>query len=558
MFYSDQYSIVLTMGIAIFGGLIGAKIIQKFRVPQVVGYVATGLVLGPILKLIPYQAVVSLEPFNIFALGVIGFLVGGELKREIFVRFGKQVPIVLLFEGVTAALLVGGLSFLTMWYFTNWQTALAVAVVFGAICSATDPASTIAVLWEYKARGPLTAMLTAIVTLDDALALFLYAVSVSVAGVITGNQNESLLTAISGAVYEIVGASALGLAAGVALSNIFKRISNPEKFLILVISSLMLVIGFATLFKLDVILACMTLGITLTNIKSRKIALSFEVMHRFFAPMYVLFFVLVGARVNVSYLNEMIILLVAAYVIGSIAGKTLGSYLGGMFSGAAKTVKNYLGFCLYPQGGIAVGLLIMASHKFESDVGSIMLLVVIIGAFILQIIGPIGVKFGAKRAGELGLNVTEADLIKKYKVSDVMDTNIPIIHTDASLSEVIHAFGFSSCSCYPVADSEGKLAGIITLEDIRNTFANQELNEWLIALDIAEPVTESLMPEVRLSDAIEQTQSLGVDFLPVTASGDNSRYIGILDVRGVRRRLAAEVLVKQKEADAKYGQTAAG
>ncbi|MFA5554363.1 MAG: cation:proton antiporter, partial [Phycisphaerae bacterium] len=330
MFNSEQFSIVLTMGIAIFGGLVGARFIRKFRVPKVVGYVATGLVLGPVLKLIPYQTVELLEPFNVFALGVIGFLVGGELKREIFARFGKQVPIVLLFEGVTAALLVGILSFLVMWYFASWQIALAVAVVFGAICSATDPASTIAVLWEYKARGPLTSMLTAIVTLDDALALTLYAVSVSIAGVATGLQTESFITSIYNVLFEILGAVLLGLAGGLGTSWILKRLGDPEKFLIFTVSALMLVIGLASFVKIDVILACMTLGLTLTNIKSKKTASSFGVMHRFFAPMYVLFFVLVGARVNFSHFDLTIALLIAAYVGGSIIGKTLGSYLGGV------------------------------------------------------------------------------------------------------------------------------------------------------------------------------------------------------------------------------------
>lgn len=553
MFENEELNIVLTMGIAVFGGLIGGKIINRFRIPQVVGYVATGLILGPVLKLVPYETVDLLEPFNVFALGIIGFLVGGEMKREIFVKFGRQVPIVLLFEGMTAALLVGILSFIGMWYFSGWQMALAVAVVFGAICSATDPASTIAVLWEYKARGPLTSMLTAIVTLDDALALMLYAVCVSFASVITGQQSEGLFTAISKAVYEMIGAVALGIACGIGLSWLLKRLHDSEKFLVVTISALLLIIGTAKRFGMDVILACMALGVVMINIKSKKVATSFSVIHKFFAPMYILFFVLVGARVKISDFNLGIGLLVVAYVGGSIVGKTFGSYLGGLFSGAARTVKNYLGFCLYPQGGIAVGLLIMASKKFDDDISSIMLLVVILGAFILQIIGPIGVKFGAGKAGEIGLNVTEDDLIKTYKVADVMDVNVPVINAGTSLSDVIKVVGGSSSPCYPVLDVKNMLTGVITLEDIRNTFATQELNDWLVALDIAEPVTISLTPQVMLSEAITQTKRLAVDFLPVTDSGDSSKYVGILDMRSVSRRLAAEVLARQKEADAKYG-----
>jgi len=546
---SEQVNIILLLGIAIFGGTIGAKIFQKLRIPQVVGYVAIGLILGPLLKIIPPKAVQVFEPFNLFALGTIGFLVGGELKRQIFIRFGKQVPIVLLFEGVIAALMVGVFSFLVMWHFSSWETALAVAVVFGAICSATDPASTIAVLWEYKARGPLTSMLTAIVTLDDALALVLYAISVSIAGVATGHQEKGFATALLSVFYEMIGAVVSGGLAGLGLGWILKRIDDSEKVLVFTVSSVLLITGAMVLLHMDVILACMVLGTTLINIRSKKVEAAFEVMHRFFVPMYVLFFVLVGARVNVSYFNKMIAVLVAAYVCGSVTGKTLGAYLGGLFSGAARTVKNYLGFCLYPQGGIAVGLLIMASHRFESDVSSIMLLVVITGAFILQIIGPIGAKIGAGKAGELGLNVTEEDLIKTYRVGDVMDTKVPVIAVGASLNDVIKIISSTDSFYYPVVENNKKLIGAITLDGIRNTFATQELNDWLVALDIMEPIIAKVTPDVALSDAFEKAKHLDIEHLPVIVSSEDDGFIGVLNCHAVHRSLSAEVLSRQQKAD---------
>lgn len=544
---------LLMIGIAIFWGTVGAKMFQRFRIPQVVGYVVIGLVLGPVLKIIPPEAIGSLEPFNLFALGIIGFLVGGELKKEIFVKFGRQVPIVLLFEGLTAFVLVGVFSFLAMWHFSSWETALAVAVVFGAICSATDPASTIAVLWEYKARGPLTSMLTAIVTLDDALALFLYAISISVAGMVTGHQQEGFWPALARIIWELFGALGMGGLAGAGLGWLVRKIENADKMLHVTVSSVMIVIGLAMGLKVDVILACMAFGVVLVNTKSKKVEMSFDVMHRFFTPMYVLFFVLVGARVNVSYFDEKIAWLVVAYVGGSISGKTLGAYLGGYFSHAVKGIRKYLGFCLYPQGGIAVGLLIMASTRFPGDISSTMLLVVIIGAFILQMIGPIGVKYGAGKAGELGLNITEEDLIKSCRVRDVMDTKAQAIPAGMSLSEVIQVFSSTNNLHYSVVDTDKKLMGVITLAGIRNTFATQELNDWLIALDLAEPVITKVTPEVRLSQALEEMQLHGVDFLPVTGSAEDDKYIGALESTMLHRQLSAMVLAKQREADGKFG-----
>jgi len=547
--------ILLLIGAAIFGGAVGGRLFQKLRIPQVVGYVAIGIVLGPFLGIITPADVNLLEPFNLFALGIIGFLVGGELPREIFVKFGKQVPIILLFEGVAAFILVGVFSFLVMWYFSDWQKALAVAVVFGAICSATDPASTIAVLWEYKCRGPVTSMVTAIVTLDDALALVLYAISIGVAGVITGHQEASIAAAFLDVFYEVGCSPLLGVAVAIGLTFILKVIGDDyEKILVFTLGALLLCIGLAMYLHLDVILACMAAGVVMINIKSRNAAGSFEVLHKYaVAPIYVLFFVLAGARVNFSHFNTMIAVLTVAYVAGMVVGKTAGAYLGAIYSGAVRTVRNYLGFCLYPQGGIAIGLLIIASTRFESDLSAMMILVVIIGAFILQIIGPIGVKIGATKSGEVGLNVTEEDLIKKYNVNDVMETDVPIIAEGTSLSELLKTVSSTEHLYYCVIDNDKKVTGAITLEGIRNTFATQELSDWLVALDITEPIVDIVTPDTVLSDAIELMKRDRIEYMPVVTSKQSREYAGVLDLRAMHRHLSAEILSKQREADSMYG-----
>jgi len=552
----ENLNTIFLIGIAIFGGTVGARIFQKMRIPQVVGYVVIGIILGPILRIISQQTIRDLAPFDVFALGMIGFLVGGELKREIFVKFGKQVPLILLFEGIAAFVLVTVFSFIVMLYFSDWHTALAVAVVFGAICAATDPASTISVLWEYKTRGPLTSMVTAIVTLDDALALALYAISVGIAGVITGHEQTGLGRAFLFALYEMVGSVAVGGGVGFVLSRILRKITDPDKVLAFTTGAALLFIGFAEFVHLDVILTSMAVGVTLVNIESRKTTGTFQLMRRFATPIYILFFVMVGARLQIHTVNLMILLLVVAYVSGSIVGKTGGAYLGALYSRAVKTVRRYLGFCLYPQGGIAIGLLMMASGRFEQQVASTMLLVVIIGAFVLQIIGPIGVKIGAKKAGEVGLNVTEEDLVATYSVSDVMDAGAVVIPAGTSLSEVIRIVGGTVNFYYPVVDVNKRLIGAITLDGIRNTFATQELNDWLVALDIAEPVVDIVTPGVELSEAFEKTRQLDIEYVPVAASEDLDRYVGLLDCRAVRRRIAAEVLARQQKADSMQSSSA--
>jgi len=549
---TEGLNIILLIGIAIFGGTVGARIFQRLHIPRIVGYVAIGIILGPLFGVISARTIQDLEPFNMFALGIIGFLIGGELKREIFVKFGGQVFSILLFEGLAACLLVGLMSFGIMWYFADWKTALAVAVVFGAICAATDPASTMSVLWEYKTRGPLTSMLTAIVALDDALALVLYTICVSVAGVIIGHGEVGFFSALLRSFYEIAGSLAVGVAAGFLLNWILNRTNEPERVLIFSISSALLIIGVAITRELDVIISSMALGVTLTNLGSKRVLSSFALVHRFAAPVYVLFFVIVGARLNISGIGPQVGLLVAAYVIGSVVGKTSGAWWGAVRSKSVPSIRKYLGFCLYQQGTIAIALLLMATSRFEGDIRDTMLSVIIAGVFVLQLAGPMFVKIGAKKAGEVGLNITEEDLIRSYKVEDVLDDKVPAISAGLSLNELIKVVANTNCYCYPVVDNAGKLTGVITLDGIMNTFATQELNDWLVALDIAEPVSEKALPQMPLSEALEKAKEMDVEFLPAVAPDDAEKYVGILSVRSAHRRLAAEVLAKQKEADSMY------
>ncbi|MHC4629006.1 MAG: cation:proton antiporter, partial [Planctomycetota bacterium] len=380
---SEGINLVLLIGLAILAGTVGAKVIKTLHIPQIIGYIAIGIILGPLLKIIPPASpegaevfnLEVLEVFNLFALGVIGFLIGGELQRDIFVKFGRQVIAVLLFEGGLAFVLVGTVSFLALNHFYQWQTALAVGVVFGAICAATDPASTVSVLWEYKTRGPLTTMLTAVVALDDALALVLYITSVSLAGFLTGTAQAGFLELLLHAVVELAGSLALGFATGLMLREVVKRIDDDEKMLVFSIGTIILTIGLAEHLEFDVILSSMACGVTLINLSPRRSLRSFEIIRKISPPIYILFFVIIGSRLNVSMTGR-IWLMAGIYVVCSVVGKTAGAFWGASYSKAVPTVRKYLGYCLYQQGTIAIALLIMASQRFAGEIRDMMLSVI--------------------------------------------------------------------------------------------------------------------------------------------------------------------------------------
>ena len=71
-----NFGILILFGIGIFGGILGAYIFKKFHIPQVVGYIIIGLLIGESgLHIIKHQDSLNLQSFNWFALGIIGFLV---------------------------------------------------------------------------------------------------------------------------------------------------------------------------------------------------------------------------------------------------------------------------------------------------------------------------------------------------------------------------------------------------------------------------------------------------------------------------------------------------
>ncbi len=207
--FPHDLDLLLVLGIAVFGGTVGAKVFQRLKIPQVVGYIVIGILIGgSVFNLVDRQVIRSFLPFNFFALGIIGFMIGGELKHELFKKYGRQFTTILFAEGLFAFLIVAVLTTLVAALFTgNWHSSLAFGLVLGAISSATAPAATVAVLWEYKTRGILTRTILGIVSLDDGLALFLYGFASSVSGRLLGNGQSGLVSSLILPVWEIVGAS---------------------------------------------------------------------------------------------------------------------------------------------------------------------------------------------------------------------------------------------------------------------------------------------------------------------------------------------------------------
>jgi Kef-type K+ transport system membrane component KefB len=543
-------NLVLLFGLIILGGAFGARLFQKIHIPQVVGCIIVGIILGDVLKVITPERIDKLRPFTMFALGVIGFMIGSELRGDVFKKYGRQFFTILFSQGIGAFLLVAVGASIMMWFVTgNLYISIAVGLVLGAIASATAPATTVNVLWEYKTRGPLTAAILAIVALDDALALLLYRGAATGAKALMGTGHSSVFTAMGVLFGEIVGAIILGFLAGVLLYFLLKFVRAEDKILEFALASLLLVVGVSMILGIDPILPAMVLGITVANLMPRQSQGMFKLVKKFSPPIYISFFVLAGAHMEFGRLGFWMVIMIVVYTLFRAAGKMAGSWFGARYSGAPPVVRKYLGICLLPQAGIAIGLAILAGQQFNAELGKIIIMVVMTATFLMEILGPMLVKVGVKKAGEVGMNVTEEDLIKTYTVKDVMDTEPTSIAQDLPLHQILEVFSTSDSVYYPVVDAQSRIIGIITIPDIKEMFANQDVAGWLLACDVAEPVLDKTTPNKPLEEAMERMRRYDLENMPVVAGDDSNELVGVLDYRMVNRKISAEVLHRRKVAD---------
>jgi len=547
---SINNSILFLLGLGVFGGMLGAWFFQKIRFPQVVGYIAIGLIIGKAgFGIIDSEAILQLKTFNLFALGIIGFLVGGELKIAIFKKYARQFIAILFGEGLLSFFLVGIASFILIHIVTgNTIAASAGAVVLGAIASATDPASTIDVIWEYRSKGVMTTAIIAIVALDDALAMTLYGL---------GSSTAKLLTSESGSVWlslghisnELFGALAVGAVMAGLLVAFLRWVPQTERGAAIAIGMILLVISVAAYFKMDIILATMMMGFVLTNLTPRRSKDLFKLMRSFSVPIYVLFFVLVGARLSFGAMPGWLWLIVIVYVLGRSAGKFYGAYIGAKMTNSPPVVRKYLGLGLFAQGGVAIGLSIMAAEQLSSiiiaegmSLGDMIIFVVTTTTLIVQVLGPAMVKLAVKLSGEAGRDINEEDVRASMTVDDVIDEKLVTLSEGASIVEAINCFTENNVLITPVVNKDGKITGILNFEALKDILADRDNWHWLLVADIMRPMEDCTTAEVNLDEVFQRMYRLKIDQMPVVDSETGEAPLGMLDMRTIRLKVHAELL----------------
>ncbi|MDF1588468.1 MAG: hypothetical protein P1P93_04835 [Gammaproteobacteria bacterium] len=216
-------------------------------------------------------------------------------------------------------------------------------------------------------------------------------------------SGSSVADAIVGSGIEIIGAVGMGIVMGGLLAYLGHRVRNKRFFLPMVLSALMLSQGLAEVAHVSPLLTAMCIGFS-----ARAVYQSGG--DRLFAPVefleelvFIIFFTLAGAYFKLSVLQQGLDL-VFIYVIARVAGKMLGIRLMSRLAGVPKVVSQYLGFCVVPQAGIAIGLALSLMQTIAyKDMGLLVVNTILASTLIYEIIGPFATQFALVRAKEVRL-----------------------------------------------------------------------------------------------------------------------------------------------------------
>ena len=387
-----DFNILTYIAIMLGAALIAGKIVKQFKLPNVTGYLLIGLLIGPKCLNILHQDFIDAGDIVVdLALGCIAFSIGAEFKISFLKKVGKAPIIIGIMEGFGAVLVVD-----TILLLMGYSVSFAMAV--GAIASATAAASTLMIVKQYKAKGPVTQTLLPVVALDDAVALVAFGLSIAAAKLITSHGSAPIGELLLEPLKEIGGGLLFGFVLGIIMTYGVKLYTGRGNRLALTIMMICCCVGVSDMVGFSSLLACMMMSTVFVNLTKFQQKI-YEPMERITPPIYMMFFILSGASLDVTLIKSVGIVGLV-YVFGRVAGKWLGASLGAKISKAPKQVQTWLGLTLVPQEGVALGLATSAAKAVPEYAAKIKT-IILCGVVIYELIGPVITKIALKKAGEI-------------------------------------------------------------------------------------------------------------------------------------------------------------
>ena len=396
--------LILAIGVMVTVGLLGGLLSNKIKFPRVSGYIIVGVLLSPsVLNLISRATIDKLDIITHVALAIVAYLIGASLRLESIRKLGRSIAWITPFQSLGAWLIVTlVIAFLAPLILatpdvTLLQFYFPMALVIGAMACATAPAAVMAIIREFKARGPFTTTLLAVVALDDAIAVVAFSIAIGIAQpLVSGAGGISAYQMFGIPFLDIVMSIGIGTAFGFALIYLARLARTRALLLAVVLGMIMLCTGITNFLGISLIMANMTIGFIVAN----RVADSepIIVIEGIEEVVFAIFFVLAGMHFDASVMRTAGIL--ALLIVASrFTGKYLGTRIGATISHAPDAIKKYLGLALLPKAGVTLGLALLAKGIFPVF-GNIIFNGVLASVIIYEVVAPPLTKYAIFKAGE--------------------------------------------------------------------------------------------------------------------------------------------------------------
>lgn len=350
--------LLIRWGIAIAIAFLVGKLVSKIKLPAILGWLITGMILGPhalglvnntILDAGWYQTIVHILEC------AVGLLIGTELVWSKIKKTGRQIMVTTLTQSLGTFFLVS-LVFGIIFYFMD--IPLYLAAVFGGIALATAPAPALSIVREFKTDGPVTKTLIPMAALDDMVGVVVFFTVISIVASNLSEQSLPIYMILLVVLLPILIGVVVGLLGGIVLKK-----ERPATVTLLLLAATLLLascIGFVCndlIFQkpvLNFMIIGMAFSATFSNMVSEE-RLE-QIMHSF-NPILGVAMLVVILNLGTPLDYHLILgagIFTAVYIISRAAGKYFGAYFGASITDSPKTVKKYLGLVLLPHSGVSL------------------------------------------------------------------------------------------------------------------------------------------------------------------------------------------------------------
>lgn len=416
--------VLLLVGFIVLFSFYSGKAMKWIKLPSIIGFMVIGVAMGNMIEYgvfdsahikISHHFFKDLSFLTDIALAFVAIMIGLELSFSSLKKQGSGIVAIIFSESLTAFTLVTGLVFLL-------TKSLPLALIFGAIAPASAPAGTVAIIQEYKARGPLTKALYAVVGFDDGLGIIIFGFAAAFAKMMIeaggGGETTTFISAIIGPLKEVILSLVFGVVSGGLFCILGRKLDNRKERFILIFAFAMVTSGLSALLHLSLILTNMIMGMLIVNTQPRGFVEQIgEGLENIMPLLYVLFFTLAGANLHLGALPSLGVLGVV-YVIGRSAGLIGGAKIGAAIGTVHESIRKYLGLGILSQAGVAIGLSLLVKQDFAGvgkvisgtgenvitagdQLGTAVITTVTATCIFFEIIGPILTKIALTKAGEI-------------------------------------------------------------------------------------------------------------------------------------------------------------